>query len=205
MKILVERDVLKDIMEYVTFARRYCEDPSVVRHYTRNIQQLLTNIIGDDNTCESKEEKSSGMLVANRKDIDNARNCLSKIRQYVTKDWCERITIKDLVIEADDSLRKIFRDNPEPNPIFDANDRQLEKDIMEEVRESLKNDPGEIKLGHTHNPSEYRDVNRQAIVEILDMLIEHGQEHVGAASRIGWTLPSLSKAEELKAKLVGDE
>lgn len=73
---------------------------------------------------------------------------------------------------------------------------QLDKNPEEDIKERLDYcedsiDDIEDRWAKCHN----------AIVEILDMLIKHGKEHVGMLTGDGWELPSVSGAEELKAKL----
>ena len=67
-------------------------------------------------------------ILVDREDIDNVRESLSKIRYHLEhSQYIERTVVKDLTIESDDCLLKMFRNNPE------IIDRSLEDEINQQL------------------------------------------------------------------------
>jgi hypothetical protein len=185
MKELVERDVL------VTMAT-LCE-------------QTIRKAGGNKTTIWNDILKEIDKALSNTTSID--KDTWNALERYIVVSNIELTIIREIIFLAGETgdtsklreaewiiwgMQNQRKKNPEPIVTHDLN--------LEEIKESLKKDPGEIKLCHTHNPSEYRDVNRQAILEIVDIMLDSN------CSR-GWNRNTIfdGRLKELRNKIVGEE
>ena len=112
MKILVDADELKEIYGLL-FDREHCS--SIIAEPTRN------NLLKAEAMFQEIFQKAQfRKILVDREDIDNVRESLSKIRYHLEhSQYIERTVVKDLTIESDDCLLKMFRNNPESTfPVY---------------------------------------------------------------------------------------